>query len=316
MAKFNVTDTAFAGFGIVRRNPFAPAIWGLVQLVLIAGPLALLLPSMMDLMGIVIASERAGTEPSLADVMVIQGQMNLMSPLAGIAGLLARGLIGGAIFRAVLAPQDRAWCFMRIGMAELMLVVTGIVLSVIAVTAFLIAGLILALVALLVGQAAEVAGIAVGVLGGLAVMALSVWALLRLSMSFGLSFDRKAFLLFESWPITRKRAGSLFLMAFVNSIVVGLIQWIVFGGILGALAAGLFGTGVLTPDSFEGPARLLTPDALTRLVPWGLGALVIGSVAAGYMAALTTAPWAAAYKALRPVADPPSNEPNRSALAA
>lgn len=316
MAQLNITDAAFAGFGVIKRNPLAPAIWGLIQLALFAGPLALLLPAVMDLVGMVIAAERAGTEPDLADVMAIQGQMNLMSPLAGIAGLMARGLIGGAIFRAVLSPQDNSWFFMRVGMGELMLVVTGIVLTVIAVVAFLISALILALFAVLVGQAAEIAGIIVGVLGGLALMAVSVWAVLRLSMSFGLSFDRKAFLLFESWPMTRNRVGGLFLMAVVSSIVVGLLQWFVFGLIFGVLAAGLFGTGVLTPESLQDPAQLLTPELLSGLLPWGLGGILFGSIAAGYLSVLTTAPWAAAYQALRPVADPPATEPNRSALVA
>ncbi len=316
MAKLDITDTAFAGFGVIKRNPLAPAVWGLVQLLLVAGPLALMLPAILDLVGVAMAAEQAGAEPEMSDILAIQGQMNLISPLAMIAGLVARGLLGGAMFRAVLNPGDRKWFFMRLGKAELMLVVTGIVLSIVGVLALLIAGLVVAIVAVLIGQASTEAGVAVGILGALVLLAAGLWSLLRLSMAFGLSFDRKSFLLFESWPLTRGKVGSLFLMALISVILAGIIEALVFGLLLGGLVAGVFGTGALTLEMLQDPSRLMSPAVWTGLLPWGLAAMVFGSMAAGYLTTLVTAPWAAAYRALAPVADSPTSEPNQSALAA
>ncbi|MDH4386720.1 MAG: hypothetical protein QE280_14905 [Caulobacter sp.] len=316
MAKLDITDTAFAGFGVIKRNPLAPAVWGLVQMLLVAAPMALMIPMMAEFITTAIAAEQAGVEPQMSDIMAIQGRMNLISPFAMIAGLVARGLLGGAMFRSVLNPGDRAWFFMRLGKAELMLVVTGIVLSIIGVMALLVAGIIVAIVAVLIGQASTEAGIAVGILGGLAVLIAGLWALLRLSMAFGLSFDRRSFLLFESWPMTRGRTGSLFLIALVSAIVAAMLQALLYGLVFGGLLAGVFGTGALTMEMLQDPARLMTPAVWTGLVPWGLAALLLGSMAAGYLTTLVTAPWAAAYRALAPVADPPTIEPNLSAMAA
>jgi hypothetical protein len=316
MAKLDITETAFAGFGVIKRNPLAPAVWGLVQMLLVAGPVALMIPVLMEFMAAAIAAEQAGVEPQMADILALQGRMNLISFPAMITGLVARGVLGGALFRSVLTPGDRAWFFMRLGKAELMLVVTGIVLSIIGVGAVLIAGVLVAIVAVLIGQASLEAGIAVGILGGLVVLVTGLWALLRLSMSIGLSFDRKSFLLFESWPMTRGQTGSLFLMALVSGIVATLLQTLVFGLVFGGLLAGLFGAGALTTEMLQDPNQLMSPAVLTGLIPWGLAALLLGSMATGYLATIMVAPWAAAYRALAPVANSPTTEPNTTAMAA
>jgi len=95
-----------------------------------------------------------------------------------------------------------------------------------------------------------------------------------------------------------------------------MLQALLYGLVFGGLLAGVFGTGALTMEMLQDPARLMTPAVWTGLVPWGLAALLLGSMAAGYLTTLVTAPWAAAYRALAPVADPPTIEPNLSAMAA
>lgn len=299
MAKFDISAAAFAGFGVIKRNPLAPAVWGLVQVALVALPLMLMLPTLIELFRLAAEAARTDQEPEMAQVMALQSQMMLVSPLSWIGQLAGTGLIIGAVFRAVLSPADKAWFFLRFSMAEVMLVAVSIVFKILLTMALVVGAIVVAIAAVAVYQASEGVGVLVGVIGGLALVGAGVWAGLRFALGWPLSFDRKAFLLFESWPLTKGQAGGLFLMALLNLIVVFVIQSLVFGVVLGVAAVALVGSGGFDINAIEDP-DFFTPERLRGLIPWGLGLMAISGILSGYLATLMTAPWAAAYKALRP----------------
>lgn len=297
MASFNITDAALSGFGVIKRNPLAPAVWGLVQIALVAAPLLLMLPAMIELFGLAAHAAQTEQEPEMAQIMAIQSRMMTVSPLSWLGQLVGTGLIIGAVFRAVLSPGENRWFFMRFSMAEVMLVAVSIVFKILLAVAILVGVIIVAIAGVALYQASEAAGIIAGVVGALVMVGVAVWGGLRFSLSWPMSFDRKNFLLFESWPLTRGQAGGLFLMGLLNVILVIVIQSIVFGVVLGVAAALLFGVGGLDVTN---EAEFFKPETLKGLIPWGIGLMVISGIISGYLTTIMAAPWAAAYKALRP----------------
>ncbi|MBX3480712.1 MAG: hypothetical protein KF842_09935 [Caulobacter sp.] len=297
MAGFNISDAALSGFGVIKRNPLAPAVWGLVQMALVAVPLLLILPSMIELFGLAAHAAQTDQEPEISQIMAIQSRMMMVSPLSWLGQLVGTGLVIGAVFRAVLSPGEGRWFFMRFSMAEVMLVAVSIVFKILLAVAILVGVIVVAIAAVALYQASEAAGIIAGVIGGLALVIAAIWGGLRFSLSWPMSFDRKNFLLFESWPLTRGQAGGLFLMGLLNAILVTIIQSVVFGAVFGVVAAAFFGLGGF---DFTDETQFLQPERLKALIPWGIGLMVLSGLVSGYLIALMAAPWAAAYKALRP----------------
>jgi hypothetical protein len=304
VAQLDIGRTAFIGFDLIRRNPLAPAVWGIVQTVLLVGPLLLVLPVLADFMTMAFDAGRAGHQPQMADIVAIQSRMAIISPLSWIAELLARGLVIGAVFRAVLSPADGKWFFMRIGMAELMLVCVSLVFSILLAIGMMVGAIVVAIVALIAGFASQTVGVLVAVVGVLALVGVMLWVGVRFALGFAMSFDRKGFLLFESWPLTKGHGGGLLAVAVLNLVVVGLIQALVFGAVFGVAVFAIIGAGGIDASAWSDPEAYFTPARIAALVPplipWAVGLGLIGAVLSGYFIALFMAPWAEAYRVLQP----------------
>ncbi len=300
MAQLDIGKTAFSGFGVIGRHPLAPIVWGIVALVLAIGPMLLILPTMLEFIGMAINGVKTGGEPDAAEMMRLQSQMNIVSPLSWICGLLSYGLTTGALFRAMLKPAEKSWFFMRVGMAEVMLVAVTIVYAILMFVAIVMLGLVVGIIGIAAGQVSQEAGIAAAVLAGLVALGVLIWGGLRFSLAFAMSWDRKNFLLFESWKLTKGHGLSLFLMALINFIVCVLLTWTILGVLFGVGIFAALGHGGFEALSSQNPAAYFTQERLMALIPWAVGLTVISTVVQGYVNVLMTAPWAEAYRELVP----------------
>lgn len=303
MAHLDVSQSAFSGFGVIRRNWVAPAIWGLVQTVLAVLPMLLILPTLIELFSLFSGSVAKGFEPDQAELMRLSAQMNIVQPLTWITQLLAQGLVTGAIIRAVLHPEDRRWFYMRLGMGELMLVAVSLVFTIILVVAVVVVAIVVAIFGFAIGAANEGAGIAAAVLVGMVAFGVLVWGGLRFSLGFAMSHEKKQFLLFESWRMTEGHAGGLFGVALLSIIIGWLISMVV---ILVLVVLGFFlvlGNGGLEAlqalDDTKDFSAFFTPGRVQGLIAFGAIYLIVASAINGYIGTIITAPLAESYRQLR-----------------
>lgn len=307
MAQLDISTTALSGFGVIRRTGFAPIIWGLVQSVLAFLPVLLILPTMLEFFS-VIASSGPDFDPQNAEVMRLSNQINVVQPISWICQLAAHGLVTGAIFRAVLHPDDKRWFYMRLGMGELMLVAVSIVYTLLCVVALFAAAIVIGILAFAVGGLGqnEGAGVTVAVVLGLVAVGALIWASLRFSLGFAMSHDKKQFLLFESWKLTSGHAGGLFGAGLLSVIVGWLISMVLVLVLVAIGAAIFFGSGgVAFVQSLENvqdfndfTSRVFTPERTPLLIALGGLYVIAVAVIQGYVGTIFTAPWAEAYRQL------------------
>jgi hypothetical protein len=303
VAQLDIGKTAFSGFGVIGRHPVAPIVWGLVALVLSLLPMLLILPAMLEFFAMAMKGVKSGAEPDMSEMMRLQTQMNIVSPLSWILGLFSYGLTTGALFRAMLKPAEKSWFFMRVGMAEVMLVVVTIVYVILFVVACLILGLIVALAAWGANMASDGAGLWVAILLGMVAGVVAIWGALRFSLAFAMSWERKAFLLFESWNLTKGNAFSLFLMALVNFIVCLVIILFVTGLLFGVGIFAVLGGGGFEALNSNDPEAFFTPERLMSMIPVAIVLITLWGIVQSYIQVLTTAPWAEAYRELVPTGE-------------
>ncbi|NBB15020.1 hypothetical protein GVN21_06590 [Caulobacter sp. SLTY] len=299
MAKLDIAQTAFSGFGLIRREPIAPLVWGLVQTLLAMLPLVFIGPVLLEMFSSLAASGGTG-EPDMSQLLAYQAQLNLFAPVSWVLGLLSYGVITGATFRAILSPEDKAWFFMRVGMAEVMLVVVSIVWVILLVVAMVPLGLIVAIFAFIGSMVSEGVAILLGVLLGFVAVGVLIWGAMRTSLAFAMSFERKGFLLFESWKPTKGNSFRLFLMWLLNFIVVVILSSLVMGVVFGILAGVALGGGGMEALMAEDFAAFFTPERLSLLIPLGIVAMLLSAALQGYLNVLLIAPWAEAYRQLVP----------------
>jgi hypothetical protein len=141
--------------------------------------------------------------------------------------------------------------------------------------------------------------IALGIVGLIAVLAASVYVGLRFSLIGPMIVDDGKFHFEDAWALTRGHVLQLFLVALVlvlvvlaAEIVVGLVFVALGLGGLAALAGGLGNV----PTLFQQPAGTI----LARLSPLLVVAAMIWIPVAGAMNAILFAPWARAYRDLKP----------------
>ncbi|MBU4434374.1 MAG: hypothetical protein KKC14_08180 [Alphaproteobacteria bacterium] len=313
MAKLSVTGAATAGLGLIARKPWAVVCWALVFLVLLLGPvLALVIqmaPALIDFIHTAKMQAQAGDEMSPA---LMHRMMGLQSGLMGLqlmswfwsAGVKA--VICAAVFRAVLHPGQDAFGYLRLGAQELWLallfLVEAVLAMIVVVLAALLTGLVAALLFVIASKVGGGGGLAIKVVGCVAVLALPVsliWVALRLSMAAPMTFADKTFRLFESWSLTRGKAWSLLGIAVLTVIFVILIEMLVEGVSFGALF--LLGAPHMAKADPEQVMALLEQPPMVllhRFWPWVAGLGVIWSMMAAIIVTVFCAPWAAAYKAL------------------
>jgi len=297
MAVIAIGDALGAGFDLIRRRPLAVLAWGAVQTAFTAGYMAAIAPFYLIIFGQFAAGAARGETPStqtLAQMMQFEG----LSFLLSFASLFVSIVLSCAVFRAVLHPEQRSFGYLRIGAAELFLLLLVIGAYVVFFIAVLVLAIPIAIVAA-IGIASHAAG--VGILLAVVVSIGAVVAIgyvaLRVSLVGPMTVDQGGFRLFDAWKLAKGHVGSLFLiglclavLAIVLAIVLEVVLVAVGVGVLGAAAGGL---GNL-PTFFKQPLNAILPTLAPMLAVMALVFIPY----AGCLMAIWAAPWARAYRDL------------------
>ena len=201
MATFSIGEAVRSGFDLIRRNPKAVTAWGVLYFAVALGPsilVAILIPQSVE----------GGAGIGLT--MTAQ----ILSNLGTLASCLLVAILTAAVCRAILQPDERSRAYLRLGAQELWV---GLVWFVIAIGLVILGVLLLGPVLFAViaayagGGPWSVGGVILVALWTVAALALLIWLGVRFSLAAPMSFDRRAFLLLESWSLTRGRAWRIFL---------------------------------------------------------------------------------------------------------
>lgn len=301
MAKIDVVKTAFAGFGVIGRNPLAVLVWGVLLLVVGVLPFAGMMGGFMSTVMELATLQESGVEPTPEQIMPMMSAMMAFYPIMFLSSIALRAILGGGVFRAVLEPENRAWFHLRLGVQELWLALLTAVFLVLGMVAYFFVW-ILIIPAMVIGYmvAPQDPGVAVLIIlpFALAACAVLVWLALRFSLAFPMTFAERKFRLFESWTLTRGHTGSLFLVALLLvamvlgfELVISIIAIVAIGA---GAAAGGFDEAAVEAFFRQDPAMMMS-----QLAPWLIGGGLLFCIVGAALMTIFMAPWAEAYRQLR-----------------
>jgi hypothetical protein len=304
MADISVGAAVGAGFGLIGRKPLAVLLWGAIQVAFLAALIAMFGPIYFDILKQ--AAQQAQAGGSAPDPSAMMPRMMLMQGvgyLFNLLSLLINSVLYCAVFRAVLHPEQSAFGYLRLGAAELFLIILTVAGSIALGVGLLIAIIPVAIIiGLLVATHLVIVAVLVGVIAGLALFVGLIYVALRFSLVGPMMVEDGKFHLFESWTLTRGKAGSLFLVGLclmgvllAAEFAIYILLFAVGAAVLG-LAAGGFGA---LPAFFSQPPGVI----LFKLSPILVILLVLGVPLAGCAMAVVSAPWARAFRDLVPASD-------------
>ncbi|MGI9169573.1 MAG: hypothetical protein ACR2FH_05255 [Caulobacteraceae bacterium] len=298
MARIAIDAALGSGFGLIRRQPGAVLLWGLVYLAVGAASWGVLGSYNLAFLSHLAANARLGTAALMQaenDMMPRMIAMQGWTWLVNFIFLFVGMVLYCAVFRAILHPEQKRFGYLRLGATELLLFVLCIGFYIVFMVAVIILALILVvLIAALFAMHAAAAGIVMGALAAIVTVIVVVWIALRFSMVGPMMVADSKFHLFESWTLTKGHAGILFVMAVCLMAILLVAELVVFGALMVAGAAALapaVGGMVNLPSFFErspsAVAAALAPVLIVAAVIlpplWGCGLAIVG------------APWARIY---------------------
>ncbi len=223
MATISVRTALGAGFRLIRREPLAFLAWCVAYFFVGVLPQLVMLDALIPFMEAFRASSGDASDPAVVAAVERMGHYYL---LYGLSVFVSATVIPGAVFRAVLTPQDRRAFFLRVGAGEGWLGLSLLALAGLTMLGFIVLSLPAGLIA---AFAAPLAPLAMA-----AVLATLIWGLLRLSFAPVMGFADHGFRLAQSWRATPPLMGRLLLAAG------GLFVLVLAGYMLTGMAAAGF----------------------------------------------------------------------------
>jgi hypothetical protein len=280
MVDFSAGSAAFSGLRFIQRHPLTVLIWAVAYVLIAVVVFGL---AGLAAWGPLVALGRSKTDftahPELL-LAVVPSMLGGLVILAGL-GLLALGLVYGAIYRALLRPAHAGIGYFRLGGDELRLLAVAVLFELLYLgVAF--AGQVL-------GPALSRTGGGGMVLGGLVQIAgFLVWVYLavRLSLAMPATFASRRIGFGESWRLTRGRFWKLLGTYLLTALVV-LLAMIVLMIVLG-VAFGMAGVTSLA----AGEANL------AAMVGMGLIAVLAYPLMGAALLVMMLAPTAEIYESL------------------
>jgi len=302
MAELDVTDAALAGVRLLTRRHFAALVWALIYAAFFAIFAALFGGAVYGLIGTLAVAAKSHAAPQLvaAALAAIGGIFGLYLLLMGCL-LVVGSIVSCAVIRAVFEPDAGGLAYLRLGRRELRMMLLslckGVMMFVIATVLAIPAGIIVAIVG--VGAGMSMAqSIAIRVVEQVVVNGAAFYFYLRFSMAAPMTFDEGRFRLFESWTLTEGKVWRLFLIGLLV-ILMTLGVYLVIGLI--ALTAGW----AMWRDILAGADPKIffaQPPAvwMRSLAPLIALAALVWMILMTILTPVVTAPWARAYRQLKP----------------
>lgn len=308
MARFSVTEAATAGFGVIGRKPLAVAGWAIALVVALIVPAALCFaamgPEFMRLVQLTMAQKGAEPNPEMMQQMMrAQSGMTALNLLYWLWSSFVKAVFCAAVFRAVLAPQQSAWAYLRVGSREMWLTLLLLVEQVLAMIAIFVIVLLVVVVTAVVmvggGENGHMAGVVVGCVASLVAFGVILWVALRLSMAAPMTFVDNQFRLFESWTLTQGQGWRLLGLALLIVVFVLGLEILVGGVVVGvAIAAAGSMAGLHGQGGWEAFMARPPMEILSLVWPWLTAIGVIAALFGAVVQAIFYAPWAVAHRAL------------------
>jgi hypothetical protein len=290
-----VTQAAFAGFGVLRRKPWAPLVWSILYVGGMAGAIVVLGAAFIKALG---KLATLGPHASVSPAEVL----GLFAAVAGgyvlliFVGWVLSAIVNMAVVRAVLEPEAGAFAYLRLGPAELWLMLANFVLFLLGLAVSMALAIPVSLLSAIAALSWRDAAPFISLPIQLATWGVSIWLGLRFCMVAPMIFSERRFRLFESWTMTRGHVWRLF--------GVGAVMVLSTAAIYLVLAA--VGLSVAWP-MFHALAKFGTPQAFFAQAPqaiWAelspfllLYAAVIW-VGSTILLPVFFAPWPEAYRQL------------------
>jgi len=301
--KLDVVKAAFSGFGVIGRNPLAVLVWALFLGVVGVLPALALMGGVFSAIGQLIAADRTGAEPTPEMIMPMVGSIIAIVPVLMLTGLIVRMMLTGAVFRAVLFPEDRGWFYLRLGARELWLALLFVVVGIISfIVTMLLMGLVLPVVFLAGGHDDPLRTMILVRLMMLPVYGVLAFLFVRFCLAFPMTFAESKFRLMESWTMTRGNGWRILLVLLILIALMILVE-LVLVFLIAIAAVSIIGAGAMKGAwSEESLTAFFAQDPsvwMQTLLPWVVGAGAIGSILGVLVMVIFTAPWAEAYRQLR-----------------
>jgi hypothetical protein len=303
MADFSFAQAIGAGFKILARRPLVVLVWAVAYLVLVAGPsfalLAWVLPQMITAFREAAQHTVHGVTPVPAKAMALRSNLFAVQPLLWLLQIAVHAVLMGAVFRAVLTPEQSRWSYLRLSRQELWLGLTNLVFTVIAAIMILTLfiplgiGLGLGMTAAQHGQSPGPASLPLLWIITVVGVAVIVWVLLRLCLAMPMAFATGRFALYESWALTRGHVLKIFAVVLVLAVIIWIFEFATLGAGGSYLARQLLG-GSGAPSTLQGSLS----DILHHLAPAFVGLIALASVIGMIVYTVIVAPLASIYQQL------------------
>jgi hypothetical protein len=296
MAAIAVTEAITEGFGLIRRRPGTVLVWGAARTLYSVFAFGFIAPLFISRFEDILTRARGGmtTPPDLSSMMTLHSANLLLS----VVGAFVGAALSCAVFRAVLKPEEGRFAYLRLGAAEafLFLLSFGVaILFIVAVFVIVIPLTMVVVIAAVVHAAG--AAVTVAVAGGIALFALLIFVLLRLSMAGPMMVEDGKFHLMDAWALTRGHVRDLFVIG-ISLVVILILIEVVLGAF--ALAIGLAflsqaaGSLAAVHDLFTRPPA----EIFAILAPGLIVVCLVAVPVFGCLWAILAAPWARAYRDL------------------
>ncbi len=281
---FSFSDALSAPFAMLRRRPLYLFVWGLMMVAMTAAIYSLMIPVFaaipFDAM-----DDTAAMDRYVMEMSGISAAMNGLNVLMYLLMLVLWTAAG----RSALSPgRGDRFLFLRLGMDEVRVAVAIIAVFVGWYIAFLILVLIgvgLGLAFSSVSVFATAAGL---VVYGLLVFAVSIWALVRVSLIAPASLILKRFAFAEGWALARGQVWKLIGLNLVVWIIYMVSILLTYAVVAGVLFAAFLGQGLTWPEDIDAIADL-EPVFRPMIAPLALTAIPL-ALGFGWVMALYAAP--------------------------
>jgi len=298
-----------AGFNLISRRPVSVIAWGFF----LYFSIVLLFALGIVVVGVSVFGKLSSLNGMTDPTQVSQAMVGVLLALwpalviVAIGALLIGAVVQGAVYRAILMPEEKGFFSLRLGGREMALVLLSLLIFVMAIVFEGLSIVLIGGVFYLATRIGNFVGPLLAVLFCIFYALAFMWVALRFSMAGPMTFAEGRVRFFGSWALTRGNGWSLFGLAWVMVLVfigvsiasgiVGGIVNLIFGGGMSALLMGSSGASS-NPDSAAQFAAHW-PVLLLAAIP----SLLLNAVIQGLTQAIAQGPWVDVYRQLKGAPD-------------